>query len=214
MRKKRFTIKGLADYMASSAVKQRSIIRAYKYPDEDEAHAKVIYYREAREVVMAYHLARKNRQWLDAEASGLLAFAAASRGMTKVRLENNARAISDYARNFSGRQFEILPDVSLELIYGDVTITVRPDLHVRENGQEKIVKLEFAKDEPEKKVQDVISQGMFEAATAGNMNLGSKQVLYLDVARGKEHRGARLGAKLAKEIAASCANISSIWSAI
>ncbi len=60
----------------------------------------------------------------------------------------------------------------------------------------------------------MISQGMFEAARAKGLNLGSKEVLYLDVARGKEHRGARLGARLANEIAASCANISSIWNSI
>ncbi len=149
--RKRFTIKGLADYMASSAVKQRSIIRAYKYPDEDEAHAKIIYYREAREVVTAYHLAAKNRPWLDAEAAGLLALAAASPGPTKLRLENNARAITDYAKHFSHRKFEILGDVNLELVYDDVTITVRPDLHVKEDGKDKIVKLEFAKDEPDRR---------------------------------------------------------------
>ncbi|MGE0142105.1 MAG: hypothetical protein AB7I19_11990 [Planctomycetota bacterium] len=214
MVKKRFSIKGLADFMAANAVKQRKIIRDYKYPDEDEAHAKIIYYRAARDVVTAYHLATKNRLWLDAEAAALRALAEASPGMTRIRLENNARAIEEYAKHFSGRKFEILSDISLELVYGDVTITVRPDIHVRENGTEKIIKLEFSKDEPEKKIRDVISQGMFEAAVAKGMKLGSKQVLYLDVARGKEHKGARLGARLAREIAASCANMSSIWNSI
>jgi hypothetical protein len=55
---KRLSIKGLADFMTASASRQRSLLRAYKYPKEDESRAKILYYREARDRVAVYRQSR------------------------------------------------------------------------------------------------------------------------------------------------------------
>lgn len=211
---KKVSLKGLADFMTSSAVRQRSILRQYKYPDEDEARAKIIYYREARDRIAAYHRSTHTVTWLGEEASSLAGLAASNVGRTRTRLQHNARGLRAYATHFSGRHFEVLPDITQYLNYGDVTVTVRPDLHVRERSKEKLVKLEFGVEDPPEQLLHIIAQSMFEAAEIGGLCLSSACIICLDVPRGREIRGARAGSRMRNEIQAACANISSIWDTI
>jgi len=212
--RKKFSIKGLADYMTATPSRQRTIIRQYKYPQEDEGRAKIHYYREARDLIAAYHTAGKRRAWIEGEALRLDSIAAYSNRWSKARLENNARAVRAYSKHFGGRDFVVLDDLNLGLEYGDVLVTVRPDLHVIEKDKEKIIKLEFATKAPDPLMVKIIAQGMFEAAIEEGMDLKSAQVLYLDVLSGKEHKGARLGARMRKDMAAACDTISDIWPSI
>jgi hypothetical protein len=79
---------------------------------------------------------------------------------------------------------------------------------------EKIIKWEFSNEAPDDGTIKIVSQGLFEAARLAGVDLKSQQVLYCDVPRGIEHRGARLGARLGKDIEAACKTISDIWSRI
>jgi len=88
---------------------------------------------------------------------------------------------------------------------------VFPDLHIREAGQEKIVKLELSVQPPSRDVVKIISQAMFEASIRAGLKLPSAAVLYADVARGRMHRGARLGARMGRDIESACLNIAAIW---
>ena len=134
--------------------------------------------------------------------------------MTRSRLNNNARAVRQYAENFGARKFTILDDLKLSLIFGNVRVTVMPDLHVREASKERIVKLGFSRTEPDGEVVRIISQSMFEAYRTAEGAITSSNVLYLDVARGIEHRGARVGARLMTDIKAACENIEALWNTI
>jgi hypothetical protein len=55
---------------------------------------------------------------------------------------------------------------------------------------------------------------MFESLLSKNPGLPSSSVLMFDVARGDIHKGARLGARIAKDIDAACMNIAAIWPTI
>jgi len=211
---KRISLKGLADFMTSTAVRQRSILRQYKYPQEDEARAKILYYRDARDRIAAFHRSEHPAPWLEEQASQLSSLAAISIGTTKGRLQHNARGLRAYAANFSTRRLELLPDVTCFLTYGDVTVSVRPDLHVRERGREKLIKLEFATEAPPPRLLRIITQSMFEAAELSGMALPTSSILCFDVPRGQEVRGARVGSRMRRELQAVCANISSIWDTV
>jgi hypothetical protein len=76
------------------------------------------------------------------------------------------------------------------------------------------VKLEFAKNEPNPAVVKIVSQLMFEAAIQARLPVKSADVLYIDVARGTAHKGARVGARMGTEIEAACANIAAMWDSI
>jgi hypothetical protein len=211
MAHKKISLKGLADYMTASHTRQRSVLRQYKYPEEDEAQAKIIYYREARERVAVLHRSDRDSAWLLQQAAQLDTLAAMSTGQTKTRLRHNARGLRAYASHFADRSFEILDDVRFALRFGDVMVSTVPDLHVKEKNKEKLVKLEFSATEPSPVAIQVISQAMFEAAEQANLGLPSSGVLYLDVPRGVAHKGARLGSRMRKDIESACLSISAIW---
>jgi hypothetical protein len=211
---KKLSMKGFADFMTASPSRQRTILRHYKYPAEDEPRARILYYRDARDRVAAYHTGNHEPKWLISEATSLRGLAQVSTGHTKTRLNHNARALRAYATNFADRNFEILDELLIPLQFDDVVITVRPDLHVTERNSEKIVKLEFGVNPPSNDMVRIISQLMFEASEQAGMGLTASMVLFLDVPRGDEQRGARMGARMRSDIEATCQIIDGIWPSI
>ena len=210
----RLSVKGLADYMTASPTRQRSILRGYKYKGEDESRAKTLYYGEARSNIAAYHKNGHEPEWLKAKAELVAELAALSRGSRRIRLRNNVRALRSYERHFSDRPFEVIGPLRLHLDFAEVRLSVTPDLWVREGAKEKIVKLDFASKAPDGDVIKIISQCMFEAAKGEIDDCTSTSVLYLDVPRGREHRGARANARTLRDIEATCENISVLWESI
>ena len=209
----RLSLKGFAKYMVANSAQQRTILRNYKYPDP-EGNAQASYYREARNFIRTFHKDNHDQAWLINRSHNLDLKAANSKGWVKTRLKNNSRAVLQYARHFASRQFQILPNISLHLVFPDVRVTVIPDMHVKERGKEKIIKLEFTKDPQDDKMLKVMAQALFDAQSKAGMGLTSASVLVLDVPRGQEHKGARVGARLASEMEAACKNIAAIWEGI
>ncbi|MBI9077157.1 MAG: hypothetical protein JEZ02_17240 [Desulfatibacillum sp.] len=209
----KISLKGLAKYMTSGAVKQRKILKDYKYPNP-EGQAQAAYYRDAKKYITEFHKDGRDVEWLTKKASQLQGLSQGAVQQRAVRLKHNARAIKKYARFFSGRDFSILDRISLRVAYAGVFITVSPDLHVMERKREKVILLDFSKDEPEEQTVKIISQAMFQAQLEAGMGLTSTSVLYFDVSRGQEHRGARAGARMLREIEAACENIYAIWDGI
>lgn len=211
---KKVSLKGLADFMTASPVRQRKIVREYKYPSQEESRAKTLYYKEARAIIVSFHKRKINRTWLAAKASELETAAGSYSGRSRTRLLHNARAVRDYNRNFGTMDYDVLNPLVMELQYGDVFVTVVPDLHVRENGVEKIIKLEFTKKEPGDGIVKIFTQALFEAVRGQRILIAAKDVLYEDVGRGKAFKGARMGSRMTNNIEAACNNISDIWDKI
>ena len=211
---KSISLKGLADFVDATVTKQRAIVRQYKYPKDDEARAKIVYYREARDVVEAYHRTKKPPAWLEEEAMRLDVIGGGVVGRARTRLRHNSRGIRQYAKHFSSKAFEPLNELKMFLSFGDVRVSVVPDLHVREGTEERVIKLEFGVDSPSGSEIKVISQMLFEATKQAAMSVPSAGVLYLDVPRGIVHKGARAGARTVRSVEDACKTISAIWDQI
>ncbi|SRR5229473_444543 len=204
------SIKGLAKFMSSSHVTQRKVLKDFKYPDP-EGSAQAMYYRDARELIRSFHQKNLAPEWLPEKAKLLLSLAAQGSNSTAARLRHNARAITEYQAHFGGEIYELLPEPSLVFVCGIVRVTAYPDLHVRQGGQEKLLKFEFASDKPDVKTIRIVAQGMFAAAEATGLGLKPSAVQVIDVPRGERYEAAKLGSRLAREIEAACATISDIW---
>jgi hypothetical protein len=209
----KLSAKGLAKFMTSSAAGQRKVLRDYKYPDE-EGTPQAAYYREARDIVAQYHRDGHDKLWLRERAAVITSTATVLGGRVATRLRHNARALADDADHFAPRQLEVLPQRKFYLSFDDVRITVVPDLHVRENDRERFLKLDFGAKRPSAEIIKIVSQLMFEAAVQAQIPVRSADIIYVDVARGDRHEGARMGSRVRTEINASCANISAMWPAI
>ncbi len=200
--------------MTGTNAAQRKTVHEFKYPNEEESAAQQKYYREAKRFIKAHHEHKHQTGWLSQHAQTLFAKAQQETGPRRVRLNNNARSLKDYEQHFSKQQLTVLNDVTLTLQIHGVKIKVTPDLHVTEKGQEKIIKLDFTAAAPDKIQSRIIAQVMYEAANANGSNIPGNAVLYLDLARGNTHRGARAGSRMNNEIEAACATITAIWNTI
>jgi hypothetical protein len=212
---KKITLKGLADYVTANDLRRQRIVKEYKYPKDDEPRAKILYYKEAKDRIRRYHgLANVGPEWLATKATELEAESALRFDRGRTRLKHNARALRAYARNFAARTFEVCDDKNLVLKFGDITIGAKPDMVVVERGKTKLVRFDFSEKEPEPKLFKVLAQGTFEAALAAGIDVPSSCVLILDVPRGREYRGARMGARMRREMEAACQGLSAIWDMI
>lgn len=214
MGKKKLSLRGLSKYMTASAHAQRKILREFKYPNEAGAAAMRHYYVPATEAILLHHADNKGEDWLQQRASALEADAASTSQEGKRRkLKSNATALRHYARHFAARKFkDVKRGPTWSLAYEDVVISVRPDLHVLENGTEKVIRLGFPLHGVSTEAVKIMAQGLLAAASQ-SLGLGSSQVLYFDLPRGTVTKG-RAGAKLGKDIKAACATISTLWDSI
>lgn len=206
----KISLKGLAKFMTATAAGQRKVLRNYKYPDP-EGFAQARYYRESRERITAYHKNGHDERWLLSYASRLDTLAATATEGRRTKYRSNARALRGYAKYFGHKDFKILTNLSFDLEFGEVLVSVVPDLHVEAKGREKIIKLKFPKNKQDDKMIRIMTQAMFEAQSKVGMGLPSSGVLCFDVPQGKVHKGARVGSRTRNEIEAACANIAAIW---
>jgi hypothetical protein len=209
----KISLKGLAKFITATEQGKRKVLRDFKYPDPEGA-VQAIYYREARDLIEAHHRNRYPAVWLMERAAALNALAQTMTGQSVTRLRNNARALREYSTFWGGKSFDVLDELRLDLRYGVVRVSVVPDLHIRENESERVVKFDFASKEPDDRIPGIISQAMFEAVSTSGMRIPASGVLYVDVARRRAVRGARRGSRMAGEIRAACENIEAIWDRI
>jgi hypothetical protein len=206
----KLNVGGVAKYIAAGPAKQRRVLRDYKYPDP-QGYAQAGYYRDAQEIIEAYHRGEYENEWLLQRAAELQVQAAAMVGQRSTRLRSNATALRSYATHFGERRLEVLAHVSLRTTIAGVIISAQPDLHVRERNHERIIKLEFAKDQSPEELK-VESQLLLQAATAMGLGLAGGDVLCFDCRNGEVYRGPRrAGSRLSADIEAACQTIAAIW---
>ncbi len=206
-------LKGLAQFMTATATRQRKVLKDHKHP-APEGYAQAGYYRDARSAIAKYHKNGHAKPWLLHKAVSIDLKATMATGRRKIRLKNNASALRAYAKHFSDRKFTVLSKLKLRLSINGVDIPCDPDLNVKEKGRNRLIRLEFAKPEPDKKIFKIMNQCIHDAAIASGIRIKSSQVECLDIRRGNIHRGARKGSRLANEIVNACKNIAAIWPGI
>ncbi len=209
----KLSVKGLAKYMTSGDHTRRRVLRDFKYPREDEPMAMRLYYQDACDRIEAFHRGR-DRNWLRSEADDLARLAALTGGSRGARLRHNAQALRRYEEHFGDRSYVVQKAARLNVQYGDVVITVAPDLSVLCDGRPRLVKFDFGAEPPPERLVKIVTQVMFEAALPAIPDLKSGSVIYADVSRGVEHRGARMGAAVQRDIVAACQTIAQIWDGI
>lgn len=205
----------LADFMTSSPTIQRKTLLDYKYPDEDEPKAKRLYYREARDAIRAYHTGSKTPEWMQEMAAKLADLAANNTSKpAAARLNNNSRALTAYARGYGSDQIDLGTPFKGILTFGNVSIRISADLHGTERKKEKIIRLDYSKVSPEPRYSAIVTQLMFEAALAGGLVLPTSAFVVRHIESRSDFALARKGARVMRDIMATCENIAGIWNTL
>ena len=209
----KITVKGLAKFMTKGPAGQRKVLRDFKFP-RPEGFVQSIYYGEARQAIRDYHSKGNNPATLVKAIGDLRAEADRAAGQTQTRLEHNIRAVESYLRHFANRRFRVLQTPRLEYSHQNVAIGATPDLFVEEKGCEKLIKLELGADAPDRAMVKIILQVMYEAALSHGIRVRPQDVICLDATRAVQHKGAKVRARLTREIEAACENIEAMWPGI
>lgn len=210
----KLSLKGLAKYIASSPSTQRRILQDFKYPAADEPFAMRMYYREATDCLKVYIKERQSKEWLRLRASEIAVSRHEQSPAGARRLQQNANAVLLYEKHFGGEDLEVLDRPKFRLNFHGVSISVVPDLYVRDAAKTKLIKLQFGGPKlPEQSVK-VITQCLLEAANLEGYDLAPSSAIYIDLPRGVSHTAARAGKKTLRDIKAACETISQIWDAI
>jgi len=211
----RISYTALADFMNSSPTAQRKTLFDYKYPDEDEPKAKRLYYREARNTISAYHEGAKSPEWMQEAAARLADLAANNQSRaTATRLTNNARALTAYARAYEADQIKLTQAFKGTLAFGNVEIRINADLHGLEKNKEKIIRLDYGKETPDAHYCAIVTQLMYESALATGLTLPTSAFVVRHIESKQDFAPARKGARLLRDITATCENIEGIWNTL
>lgn len=205
----------LADFMISTPAAQRKTLIDYKYPDEDEPVAKRLYYREARDAIRAYHNGQKSIDWMQESAARLADLAANNPSKpAATRLKNNSRSLTAYAGSYDSDQIQLAAPFKGQLNFGNVSIRINADLHGVERKREKVIRLDYSKDTPDSRYCTVVAQLMYEAATAAGLILPTSAFVIRHIESHTDFAPARKGARVLRDITATCENIEGIWNTL
>jgi hypothetical protein len=209
----RITSKGLAKFMLGGPATQRKTLRDFKFPNP-EGSAQATYYSPARNAIKRYHGEGNDPSILVHEVDRLRISAGGSTDAQRGRLENNIRALQSYLKNFGQERFQVLPTPRLRFSFRTVVVSATADLHVEDGSTRKLIKLDLSKKAPDPKMVRAILQIMFQAALEGGLGVEPRNVVYLDVDRAAQYKGARVRTRLQAEIEAACRNVEALWPGI
>jgi|SRR5579863_517268 len=206
----RLTAKGLAKYMTSGPASQRKILWNYKHPDPEGA-VQSKYYSEARHAIERYHTSGNDASVAVRAVDLLHTKFLRLEGRKQDRIKNNIRALESYLQHFGKKTLSILPPPDLTYAYGQVAVSAYPDLYVRDGDRHRIYKLDFSKENAKPLAITIVLQITFVAAQNAGLPVLPRDVIYLDVARGREYKGARVRAHLMRDVEAACQTIEDVW---
>jgi hypothetical protein len=208
----KISAKVLADFMTSGPAKQRTLIRDSKFPKLKDGKAKpqIVRYSETRAAIRDYHEAGNDISVLLNAVERLTAKKAEPTNDSS-RIDDNIRAIKAYIAHFSKNAFTVLTTPKPVYQSGEMIVSATPDLYVDENGTRKLIKLDFNQQPPNQRVVDIILKVTAEAASAGELGVKPKDIVYIDVSRKTQVTGAKLNKRLKRDIDATLATIQDMW---
>lgn len=206
----KLSAKGLAKYMTSGAATQRAILRNYKHPDPEGA-VQTKYYAEARAAIEEYHSSGNDPATAVRAVDALHDKLLRTQGRKRDRIRNNIRAVESYLGHFGKKNLTVLPSPDLKYAHGEVLVSAYPDLYVKDGNQHKTIKLDFSKQNVNPHLITIVLQVTLAAAQARKLPVKPQNIIYLDVVRGQEHRGAKTRARLMRDVDAACQTIEDVW---
>lgn len=211
----RLTVKGLAKYVAASPAMQRRILQEFKYPTADEPFAMRLYYREALDLLRTYIGNEYPREWLLKRVIELAMPGEHNSPAGNRRRRRNAEALLLCGQHFRSTPAELLPCPRVALSFYQVTISVVPDLVVRDRkGRLRVMKLQLGGTKLAEGSIKVVSQCLLEAALQHGLELSPASALYVDLPRNVTHSASKAGKRVLRDIEAACETISQIWDSI
>jgi hypothetical protein len=215
----RISLKGVAEFIAASPLRQRKTLQDQKYREKGEGKARSMYYSDATKAIIGYHVHHSESIAL-LDAADSLAKAAteaieANKPRRAHRLRHNERGLRAYHQLFTNETYEVLSRSRLKLIIRGVTIKAAPDLLIKRADVWTLVKLEFGKRRPTATLVSVLLEGLSRAASSRQPPLEPHSVEVWHVPSGERiTRSAGADPHGLDILERACGRIAELWPAI
>lgn len=202
----------VADVTNASPSTRVRKLQPFKYGDRGEGAGRSAYYKPTIHAVRDYHRNNRDaaviRQILEKLQRVRDDGSAHRNKRTKARL--NINALYAYQDIYGNRQFKVQPSHRISVTIGGVTVKAPPDLWVTEGNATVLIKLGVARHKSQLYV-DLMLHLIRKAAIASGYRVRARNVVYLDVARGKELISSLPLSYFNRTLSSTCRHIAQLW---
>jgi hypothetical protein len=136
----------LAEYVSKGGRSPESVLRPYKFRTNGEGLARIVFHPPVVAVIRKhYKLNRDPEVFESARVDWRKRADATEKKGQRAKLHSNIAALDLFRLRYKDRDFEVLPVHRISYRIGEIIFTAPPDLWVRENGQEHLIKIGFGK---------------------------------------------------------------------
>jgi hypothetical protein len=200
----------LAEYITKGDRSPESVLRPYKFRRNGEGIARILFRPPVLTVIRRYFKLNKDAAVLeDALADWHIRADATAKKGQRSKLRSNISALTLFRVRYAHREFEILPAHKISYQIGQIVFTASPDLWVKENGQEHLIKIGFGK--RSRSYIDILLTVMRRAALAHHHRIRPRNAVYLSVLTGEELASRFAYRELALTLTAAAFDIAKVW---
>jgi hypothetical protein len=200
----------LAEYATRGGRSPESVLRPYKFRKTGEGIARILFRPPVVTVIRKYfRLNRDATVFEDALADWHIRADATAKKGQRSKLHSNISALTLFRLRYAHREFEILPAHKISYQIGQIVFTASPDLWVKENGQEHLIKIGFGK--RSRSYIDILLAVMRRAALAHHHRIRPRNAVYLSVLTGEELVSRFAYRDLALTLTAAASEIAKAW---
>jgi len=200
----------LAEYATRGGRSPESVLRPYKFRGAGEGIARILFRPPVVAIIRRYFkLNRDAKVFENALADWHVRADATAKKGQRSKLQSNISALTLFRLQYARREFEILPAHKISYQIGQIVFTASPDLWVRENGQEHLIKIGFGK--RSRSYIDILLAVMRRAALAHRHRIRPRNAVYLSVLTGEELVSRFAYRDLALTLAAAASEIVKAW---
>jgi hypothetical protein len=179
---------GVAECIIANPSSRQSKLRPYKFNKRGEGFGRSSYYQAAINCIKKYHRAGRDENVIKQTISELTAFLndQSLAKLVQIKAQRNIDAILAYKVIYGRRQFQILRNHRLSYVTRRLRITASPDLWVKENGHEVLLKIGAARHRNPDEFVELLLHLVRKAAVSSGYKVRAKNVVYLDISLGQE----------------------------
>lgn len=203
---------GLAKFMQANVHDKIKILYNYKFSTR-EGKAMSYYYSPALRVIRKFIKEKKDLVWLDSMAFEIIN-TAYNNTRHKIKCLKNYEAIISYKKVYGKKDFILLDNIRIKLKMSNVNVSVFPELFVKESDENKVIKLDFCKDEPSEEKMKIISHLILNAIRKEEKDVDIENIIYADVNRYKTYSLAGSDNTIDSEINLACKEIENMWESL
>jgi hypothetical protein len=200
----------LAEYVTRGSRSPESVLRPYKFKDLGEGRARIVFHPPVLTVIRRFYKSNKDVQVIDAAIAAWESKAdKTEKRSVRSKLRSNIKGLRLFLTRYGSKELEILPSRKISCLIEQLVFTASPDLWVKANGRELLIKVGFGK--KGRSHIDIVLAVMRRAALMSGYRVRQHEALYLNLRTGEEMFPRFAYKQIAVTLSSAARQIARIW---